>query len=207
MVLTEYCCGDNDSLKRTIYKSTLRQTTTTSKSTSNLTNLGKEPRDSAYNIHSFRVYKIPIHHHENVKSTERLYKECGDKYYTGNTRDYFKNYLYPKSMPTCRSKSVARCCHTCKDYDGGVTFSKTSSSCGTELPIRNLHKPKCSSRPTLEKCTEIHNINIRNSIRLPKSAASPHLELNVEIKTPRRDIRISRTIKNPHVRSFYAFYN
>ncbi len=196
--------ADGDTIKRTTFiTSTNKHIITNSKST---TNLSRQPH--LRQCHSFRVYKIPIHHYNTAKSSDNI-KDLNknvyrDKFYTRTTREYFKNYLYPNSQPQPqlqphpqpkaninRSKSAVRC-------------SCSANLGGTELPIRDIKSDKTitHSHQKLDKCTEIHHINIKNRIELPPYTTCPkNIEISYEIKTPIREIK-KTPCTNQHVRYY-----
>ena len=214
------CCsrGYNSSMDRSPSinhrKSILH--TITSRSISNISNMHK--LDESPPTHSAKIYKIPIYHKsvENVcckpppapsRSSHHHDQMSSCNSYLPS-KDYFRSQLYPKS--SFRSTTTLK-------YSSRERVAKGADAGGIEIPIKFLrfdenttgpshshsrHMPKCCTRTIPHYGS---NLNIKNNIRVSSSStlsshlskSMPDLELNVEIKTPNKDIRISRKFNNP----------
>jgi hypothetical protein len=201
------CATSNISIKGSpsIHRRSILHTIT-SRSISNISNFQKLDEPTAMpssQCHSFKVHKIPIYHEsaENLwnkpppspaasSSSHHYHRES---FHSHTDKDFFRSQLYPKS--SFRSTTTLKCCSTGGDV-GGV-----------EIPIKFL---RFEDSPKPSKSQQ-GGVKIQNNIRVSSSSSlsssflpssrlsksTPDLELNVEIKMPHKDIKITRKFQNP----------
>jgi hypothetical protein len=200
------CATSNASIKGSpsIHRRSILHTIT-SRSISNISNFQKldEPMATpSSQCHSFKIHKIPIYHEsaENLwnkpppspssSSSHHYHRESVHSY---TDKDFFRSQLYPKS--SFRSTTTLKCCSTGGDVGGGG---------GVEIPIKFL---RFEDNPKSQQ----GGVKIQNNIRVSSSSSlsssllsssrlsksTPDLELNVEIKMPHKDIKITRKFQNP----------
>ena len=180
-------------IKRTTHHHhTTIKRTIISRSNSNISSAGIDPE--IYNTHSFRLHKIPIHHESSG---------CLNFNNRPHSREYFQSQLFPNS-------------HSHLSPARSTTCITKSTDSGTEIPIKFLRfeddcrppRHSCHNASTTRLDSRVptqNNINIKNNIKWSHSKSSSDLELNLEIKTPERDIIISKRLHHPVSCPFNTF--